>query len=251
MQRIILPTFEGRENVICVTSDKGVKAYLTKDIPFKEEATKLGGCKLNTIETDTKHVLFVFNQEDKEVKRYFLGKKLRGKTPKELVEIMDSIAAFEAFNPKTKEWVPCVGMINKRQEEVNHEEKTQEKIEKHAYSSVSYYQRFGDCYPKESREREREEEEYGNYREYGTNDPRKIEKIKKEKKKEEKSSCVVVIILFVLVFLLPAFIMGVIQKCTGSKFNPLEDDHTPWTPRHTQIQKPMQNNVNAFIFTLS
>jgi hypothetical protein len=111
MQKFLLPSFEGRENVICVISDTGVKSFLTQSVPFREEATKLGGCKLNTVETDTKHVLFVFNSKDEEVKRYYLGKKLQGKTPKELVEIMDSIAAFEAFNTKIKEWVPCVDIV--------------------------------------------------------------------------------------------------------------------------------------------
>lgn len=251
MQKTILPTFEGRENVTCVISDTGNKAYLTKSVPLKEEVAKLGGCKLNTIDTDIKHVLFVFNSKDEEVKRYYLGKKLQGKTPKELMEMMDLIVAFESFNPKTKEWVPCVGMLSRKSTETDYEKKDEERVqkdvEKQTPSSVSYYQRYNDWYPKESREREKEEEEYRNYSEYGTNDSKKIEKIKKERENEEKSSCIAKIFLFVLLFVLPIFIMGLVQKCTGSKYNPLEDN-TPWSPRHTQLQKPSQNNVNSCTF---
>lgn len=35
-----------------------------------------------------------------------------------------------------------------------------------------------------------------------------------------------------------------------SLFGMCGDDGTPWSPRHTQIVKPTQNNVNSSIFVL-
>lgn len=41
------------------------------------------------------------------------------------------------------------------------------------------------------------------------------------------------------------------KGCKGTSGGGASDEYWENTPRHTQIQKPMQNNVNAFIFTLS
>ena len=109
MTREKLPFFEGRENVTHTISENGLETWLTTPIPFKEEANRTGACKLNTLETETKHVLFLFNSSDEEVGRYYLGKLLQGKHPNELVTMLDKIVAFESYNYKTQQWVPCVG----------------------------------------------------------------------------------------------------------------------------------------------
>lgn len=108
----LLPSYMGKLYVTHSISNTGVEAYLTPPKSFAEEAVKLGGVKLNTVETDTKHVLFVFNQNNKEVKRYYLGKTLQGKSPQRLAEIVYEIITFDAYNPIKKEWVPCVRLFN-------------------------------------------------------------------------------------------------------------------------------------------
>ena len=110
MKRDILDHFQGKENVTHIVSDNGTESYLTQSRSFGDEAYALGATKLNTVENEKKHVLFLFNSEDKEVGRYYLGKKLQGKTPSELVALKDSLAFFETWNPESKSWVPCVGL---------------------------------------------------------------------------------------------------------------------------------------------
>jgi hypothetical protein len=96
-------------NVTKVTSDNGAVSYLTQSSTFADETNRLGACKLNTVENEKKHVLFLFNSADAEVGRYYLGNKLQGKTPKELVEMKHMLCFFKSFNPNTNQWVPCVG----------------------------------------------------------------------------------------------------------------------------------------------
>lgn len=110
MIREILDQFQGKGNVTKVISDNGTVSYLTQSRSFGDEAYSLGASKLNTVEKEKKHVLFLFNSEDKEVGRYYLGKKLQGKTPSELVALKDNLAFFETWNPESKSWVPCVGL---------------------------------------------------------------------------------------------------------------------------------------------
>lgn len=110
MKREVLFHFQGKENVTRIVSDNGTESYLSSCRSFGDEAYSLGASKLNTVEKEKKHVLFLFNSEDKEVGRYYLGKKLQGKTPSELVALKDSIAFFETWNPESKSWVPCVGL---------------------------------------------------------------------------------------------------------------------------------------------
>lgn len=62
---------------------------------------------------------------------------------------------------------------------------------------------------------------------------------KEEKEKASNGKSCLHMILCVIIVIA---VLALIGKCS---------DNTPWQPRHTQIQKPMQNNVNAFIFTLS
>jgi hypothetical protein len=109
MKREVINLFQGRENVTHVISDNGTESYLTQSRSFSDEVSQLGACKLNTLETETKHVLFLFNSNDEEVGRYYLGKKLQGKTPDELIESRDNLCFFDAWNPETTHWVPCVG----------------------------------------------------------------------------------------------------------------------------------------------
>ena len=76
---------------------------------------------MRIVDKDTIHVLFVLNNKNEEVKRYYLGKELRGKTPNEIVNLFDSIVTFEAFN-SNREWVPCVGIVknNKKPQQVKY-----------------------------------------------------------------------------------------------------------------------------------
>ena len=112
MTRETLNSFENRNNVTKITSDNGSVSYLTQSVSFGDETNARGACKLNTVENEKKHVLFLFNDGDAEVGRYYLGKKLQGSTPAELVEKKHNLCFFESYNPETKSWVPCVGMSN-------------------------------------------------------------------------------------------------------------------------------------------
>lgn len=110
MQRETVNNFKGESNVTKITSDNGSVSYLTQSVSLSEEAYVIGATKLNTVETEKKHVLFLFNSADAEVGRYYLGKKLQGKTPAQLAEIKHSLVIFKSFNPQTESWVPCVGL---------------------------------------------------------------------------------------------------------------------------------------------
>ena len=113
MKVISLDQFQGRSNVRHIINDNGVESWLTQEISFGDETFAKGACKLNTIENETKHVLFLFNSDDEEVGRYYLGKSLQGKTPSELVELKSDLVFFESFNPESKSWVPCVKLSSK------------------------------------------------------------------------------------------------------------------------------------------
>lgn len=110
MTRETLNSYENRNNVTKITSDNGSISYLTQSVSFGDETFAKGASKLNTVENERKHVLFLFNSADAEVGRYYLGKKLQGMTPEELVEKKHALCFFESFNPETKSWVPCVGL---------------------------------------------------------------------------------------------------------------------------------------------
>ena len=112
MVRETLNSYQGENNVTKITSDKGEVSYLTQSVSFGDETNALGACKLNTVENEKKHVLFLFNMGDAEVGRYYLGKKLQGMSPAELVEKKHNLCFFKSFNPKTQSWVPCVGLSN-------------------------------------------------------------------------------------------------------------------------------------------
>ena len=110
MTRENLNNYQGENNVTKITSDNGSISYLTQSISFGDEAYATGASKLNTVENEKKHVLFLFNSADAEVGRYYLGKKLQGKSPAELVEMKHALCFFKSFNPETQAWVPCVGL---------------------------------------------------------------------------------------------------------------------------------------------
>lgn len=112
MTRENLNSYQGENNVTKITSDNGAVSYLTQSISFGDEVYQTGACKLNTVETEKKHVLFLFNSADAEVGRYYLGKKLQGMAPAELVEKKHCLCFFKSFNPDTQSWVPCVGLSN-------------------------------------------------------------------------------------------------------------------------------------------
>ena len=112
MTRETLSSYQGENNVTKITSDNGSISYLTQSVSFGDETYATGACKLNTVENEKKHVLFLFNNDDAEVGRYYLGKKLQGKTPAELAEMKHLLCFFKSYNPNTNEWVPCVGLGN-------------------------------------------------------------------------------------------------------------------------------------------
>ena len=109
MTRENISNFENRNNVSYIKSDNGSESWLTQSRTFADETNKLGATKLNTVETENKHVLFLFDDRDAEVGRYYLGKKLQGKTPAEIAEKKHCLVFFESWNPTTSQWVPCIG----------------------------------------------------------------------------------------------------------------------------------------------
>lgn len=113
MKTEILNQFQGRYNVRHIVNDNGVESWLTQEISFGDETFAKGSCKLNTVENETKHVLFLFNRDDEEVGRYYIGKSLQGKPPSDLVEMKNDLVFFESWNPESNSWVPCVKLSSK------------------------------------------------------------------------------------------------------------------------------------------
>ena len=113
MKRELLDQFEGKRNVTRVISDNGAEFYLTQSRSFVDELYNLGATKLNTIENDKKHVLFLFDSDDKEVGRYYIGKKLQGQTPAQIIAQKENLYFFESWNPTSRSWVPCIGVLDK------------------------------------------------------------------------------------------------------------------------------------------
>lgn len=119
MKREIIDLFEGKENVTHIINDNGAESWQTQEISFGDETFVKGACKLNTVENETKHVLFLFNSDDEEVGRYYLSKSLQGKTPSELVGMKQNLCFFESWSPGDKEhpaiWVPCVSLSSNKE----------------------------------------------------------------------------------------------------------------------------------------
>lgn len=78
----------------------------------------------------------------------------------------------------------------------------------------------------------REEEDTQNIIEYGTCDPKKIEKIKREREKESRDNrnfWIFIVVLGIVIYM----IMGGLAKCTGNKFNPFDDYDSEWQYKHS------------------
>jgi len=128
IKKELLASFQGKENVWHIVLSNGMSSYLTQECSFADETFVKGACKLNTVENDKKHVLFLFNDRDAEVGRYYLGKKLQGLTPKQLTEVKHELCFFESWNPETMKWVPCVGKSKdsvKKQKLKNEDQRTE------------------------------------------------------------------------------------------------------------------------------
>jgi hypothetical protein len=110
MTREQLPEFQGRNNVTKIVADNGSISYLTQSVDFTTEAFTQGATRINTVETEKKHVLFLFNSQLAEVGRYYLGKKLQGLSLDDIIAKKAEMCVFESFNPATQSWVPCVGL---------------------------------------------------------------------------------------------------------------------------------------------
>ena len=114
MTRETIKEFNNRSNVTKITSDNGNVSYLTQSVGFADETFKAGATALNTVETERKHVLFLFNSADAEVGRYYMCKEIQGMTPQQLVEKKHCLVFFNSWNPNANEgagsWVPCVSL---------------------------------------------------------------------------------------------------------------------------------------------
>ena len=119
----ILPSFQGKEKVWHIVDSNGKSSYMTQSWSFDDEVYAKGACKLNIVENDRKHVLFLFNDRNEEVGRYYIGKKIQGLTPKQMTEIKNELCFFESWNPETKTWVPCIGKIKVKDEDKEYIEK--------------------------------------------------------------------------------------------------------------------------------
>lgn len=118
IKRDILNYYQGKTKVIhCVMAD-GREAWLSQERSFADETASKGACKINTIENDKKHVLYLFNDNNEEVGSYYLGKKLQGMPPEQIVENKERIAFFDSWNPENAKWVPCVGFKSSGQSTV-------------------------------------------------------------------------------------------------------------------------------------
>lgn len=118
IKREILNYYQGKENVIHCAMADGREAWLSQEKLFTEEFNNIGASRLNTVENDKKHVLFLFNDNNEEVGRYYLGKKLQGMSPKRIFDIKESLSFFDSWNPETSKWVPCVGFKSSGQSTV-------------------------------------------------------------------------------------------------------------------------------------
>lgn len=108
-----LSSYQGQNNVSKLTNtDTGSISYLTSTTSFADEAYRLGASKLNSLESEKKHVFFLFNAQGAELGRYYMTKSLQGKTPQQLLEMRTCLVFFKSFNPNTNSWVPCVAKGN-------------------------------------------------------------------------------------------------------------------------------------------
>lgn len=110
MTREQLSSFQGENNVTKIVADNGSVSYLTPSVSFADETYAAGACKLNSFESDKKHVLFLYNAANAEVGRYYMGSKLHGLKPAEIAAKKSNLVFFKSWNPQTSSWVPCIGI---------------------------------------------------------------------------------------------------------------------------------------------
>lgn len=231
MTKELLNQFQGKENVWHIILDNGIENWLTQEVSFADETCAKGACKLNTVENDKKHVLFLFNDRNEEVGRYYIGKKLQGKTPEQITELKGQICFFESWNPSTKSWVPCVGFRKSAQLVQPYMENAINQVspnQKDALNDASVGTNTQYEYTEEMFKQELADQEEKMLLEYGTTDEKKIEQIKKDRK-DNRNVWIFIIIIGVVMYMF----MGLIAKCTGSKFDPFEDNDTEWQYKHT------------------
>lgn len=113
-----LVNYQGKTNVLHCVMASGREAWLSQERSFADETASKGACKINTVENEKKHVLFLFNENNEEVGRYYLGKKLQGLTPERILKIKESLSFFDSWNPESAKWVPCVGLKSSSQSTV-------------------------------------------------------------------------------------------------------------------------------------
>ena len=107
--RETLASFEGKSNVTKIINGDKVN-YLTQSNSFEAETNSLGATALAGYHSDKKHVLFLFDDNGAEVKRYYIGKNLQDMSDDELIVNRSSLVFFESWNPNTSKWVPSVGL---------------------------------------------------------------------------------------------------------------------------------------------
>lgn len=231
MRKDFLDSFEGKKNVWHIILDNGIENWLTQEVSFADETCAKGACKLNTVENETKHVLFLFNDRNEEVGRYYIGKKLQGKSPNELVQLKDQMCFFESYNQKTKKWVPCVGFRKSAQLSQSFVENAINQVspnQKDTLNDASVGTNTQYEYTEEMFKQDIADQEERDILEYGTTDEKKIVQIKKDKK-DNRNFWIFIILLGVIMYM----IMGGIARCTGSKFDIFEDNDTEWQYKHT------------------
>ena len=231
MKTKILNEFQGKHYVRHVISDNGTESWLTQEVSFADETCAKGACKLNTVENDTKHVLFLFNNEDEEVGRYYIGKSLQGKTPEQIVELKAQLYFLECWNPLKKHWVPCVGFRKSAQLSQSFVENAINQVspnQKDTLNDASVGTNTQFEYTEEMFKQDIADQEERDILEYGTTDEKKIVQIKKDKK-DNRNFWIFIILLGVIMYM----IMGGIVRCTGNKFDIFEDNDTEWQYKHT------------------
>ena len=107
--RTTVAEFKGRNNVTEIINGNKVN-YLTPSVSFEQETNNIGATQLASYHSDTKHVLFMFDDKGAERKRYYIGKNLQGMSDDELIDKRHSLVFFESWNPAKEQWVPSVGL---------------------------------------------------------------------------------------------------------------------------------------------
>ena len=101
IMRETIDQFQGKEYVRHIISSNGIESWITDGRSFAEVANENGASKINTVENEKKHVLFLFNSSNVEVGRFYISKRLQGKTPDEIAKVKAELVVFESWNPGT------------------------------------------------------------------------------------------------------------------------------------------------------